>query len=49
MREPAGSWTVRYAPRLIGRPPVIAVRDGSARMLVRRESLDDISRRDIGL
>ncbi|MET3983042.1 diaminopimelate decarboxylase [Streptomyces sp. PvR034] len=34
---------------LVGRPPVIAVRDGSARMLVRRESLDDMNRRDIGL
>ncbi|MFF3249136.1 hypothetical protein ACFYWY_36655 [Streptomyces sp. NPDC002870] len=33
--------------RRVGRP-VIAVTDGHARMLVRRESLDDMSRRDIG-
>jgi diaminopimelate decarboxylase len=34
---------------LVGRPPVVAVRDGAARVLVRRESLDDMNRRDIGL
>ncbi|MER6202143.1 diaminopimelate decarboxylase [Streptomyces sp. NPDC001586] len=47
----AGAYHLSMASgyNLIGRPPVIAVRDGSARMLVRRESLDDMSRRDIGL
>ncbi|OKJ84635.1 hypothetical protein AMK32_11605 [Streptomyces sp. CB01883] len=34
---------------LVGRPPVVAVRDGLARLLVRRESLEDIRRRDVGL
>lgn len=31
---------------LIGRPPLIAVRDGQARALVRRETIDDILRRE---
>ncbi|GIF97641.1 diaminopimelate decarboxylase family protein [Catellatospora citrea] len=31
---------------LVGRPPLIAVRDGQARVLVRRETLDDVLRRD---
>lgn len=34
---------------LVGRPPVIAVRDGAARVLVRRETEDDLLRRDVGL
>ncbi|MFF1257433.1 LLM class flavin-dependent oxidoreductase [Streptomyces sp. NPDC058321] len=34
---------------LVGRPPVVAVSDSIARVLVRRESLDDMSRRDVGL
>ncbi|CAM5621156.1 diaminopimelate decarboxylase [Streptomyces tanashiensis] len=34
---------------LVGRPPVVAVKDGTARTLVRRESLDDMNRRDVGL
>jgi diaminopimelate decarboxylase len=34
---------------LVGRPPVVAVRDGHARLLVRRESLEDLRRRDVGL
>lgn len=33
----------------VGRPPVVAVLDGRARLLVRRESLSDINSRDIGL
>ncbi|MFJ2585193.1 diaminopimelate decarboxylase [Streptomyces sp. NPDC087538] len=33
----------------VGRPPVVAVTDGRARLLVRRESLADINGRDIGL
>ncbi|WP_327659312.1 MULTISPECIES: diaminopimelate decarboxylase [unclassified Streptomyces] len=33
----------------VGRPPVIAVHDGRARLLVRRESLEDIHSRDVGL
>jgi len=34
---------------LIGRPPVVAVHDAHARLLVRRETLEDIRRRDVGL
>jgi diaminopimelate decarboxylase len=33
----------------VGRPPVIAVRAGRARVLVRRETYDDLRRRDVGL
>ncbi|MFD7335733.1 diaminopimelate decarboxylase [Streptomyces violascens] len=47
----AGAYHLSMASgyNLVGRPPVVAVRDGAARMLVRRESLDDMSRRDVGL
>ncbi len=47
----AGAYHLSMASgyNLVGRPPVVAVKDGIARMLVRRESLDDMSRRDIGL
>lgn len=38
-----------HLSNLVGRPPVVAVRDGLARLLVRRESLEDIRRRDVGL
>jgi diaminopimelate decarboxylase len=34
---------------MVGRPPVVAVHAGRARLLVRRESLDDIRGRDVGL
>ncbi|GHB30131.1 hypothetical protein GCM10010346_61980 [Streptomyces chryseus] len=34
---------------LVGRPPVVAVADGHARLLVRRETLDDLRARDSGL
>jgi diaminopimelate decarboxylase len=34
---------------LTGRPPVIAVKDGRARVLVRRETDADLRRRDVGL
>jgi len=33
---------------MVGRPPVVAVRDGTARLLVRRETESDLLRRDIG-
>ncbi|MFC5801860.1 diaminopimelate decarboxylase [Streptomyces formicae] len=47
----AGAYHLSMASgyNLVGRPPVVAVSDGRARVLVRRESLDDMSRRDIGL
>ena len=31
------------------RPPVVAVRDGAARVVVRRETEDDLLRTDVGL
>lgn len=34
---------------MTGRPPVVAVRDGAARLLVRRETDRDLLMRDIGL
>ncbi|MFI0976774.1 diaminopimelate decarboxylase [Streptomyces sp. NPDC021093] len=34
---------------LVGRPPVAAVREGQARLLVRRETFEDHGRRDVGL
>ncbi|WP_234312578.1 hypothetical protein [Streptomyces sp. NRRL F-5065] len=47
----AGAYHLSIASgyNLVGRPPVVAVRDGIARLLVRRESLDDIRSRDVGL
>ncbi|MFD7874812.1 diaminopimelate decarboxylase [Streptomyces sp. NPDC059766] len=47
----AGAYHLSMASgyNLVGRPPVVAVRDGGARLLVRRESLDDIRNRDVGL
>ncbi|MEU1088882.1 diaminopimelate decarboxylase [Streptomyces sp. NPDC005892] len=46
----AGAYHLSMASgyNLVGRPPVVAVSDGTARLLVRRESLDDLRRRDIG-
>jgi diaminopimelate decarboxylase len=47
----AGAYHLSMASgyNLVGRPPVVAVRDGHARLLVRRESLEDLRRRDVGL
>ncbi|MER5406449.1 diaminopimelate decarboxylase [Streptomyces sp. NPDC002769] len=47
----AGAYHLSMASgyNMVGRPPVIAVHDGHARLLVRRESLDDIRSRDVGL
>ncbi|GAB7106525.1 diaminopimelate decarboxylase [Streptomyces phaeofaciens JCM 4814] len=47
----AGAYHLSMASgyNLVGRPPVAAVRDGLARLLVRRESLEDIRGRDVGL
>jgi diaminopimelate decarboxylase len=33
---------------LVGRPGVVAVRDGEARVLLRRETTDDLLRLDVG-
>jgi diaminopimelate decarboxylase len=47
----AGAYHLSMASgyNLVGRPPVVAVTEGRARVLVRRESLADMSVRDIGL
>ncbi|AEW92789.1 MULTISPECIES: diaminopimelate decarboxylase [Streptomycetaceae] len=47
----SGAYQVSMASgyNLVGRPPVVAVADGRARLLVRRESLTDLSSRDVGL
>ncbi|ANH95134.1 diaminopimelate decarboxylase [Streptomyces sp. SAT1] len=47
----AGAYHLSMASgyNLVGRPPVVAVRDGLARLLVRRESIEDIRSRDVGL
>ena len=34
---------------MVARPPVVAVRDGTARLLVRRETAADMRQRDVGL
>jgi diaminopimelate decarboxylase len=33
---------------MVRRPPVVFVRDGAARLVVRRETLDDLVARDVG-
>ncbi|GAA1927753.1 diaminopimelate decarboxylase [Streptomyces durmitorensis] len=47
----AGAYHLSMASgyNLVGRPPVVAAADGRARLLVRRESLEDFRSRDIGL
>ncbi|MEU1630575.1 diaminopimelate decarboxylase [Streptomyces sp. NPDC020096] len=47
----AGAYHLSMASgyNLVGRPPVVAVTEGRARLLVRRESFADIRNRDIGL
>ena len=32
---------------MVPRPPVVFVRDGTARLVVRRETYDDLTRRDL--
>ncbi|MFI7412897.1 diaminopimelate decarboxylase [Streptomyces sp. NPDC049627] len=47
----AGAYHLSMASgyNLVGRPAVVAVSDGRARLLIRRESLEDIRSRDVGL
>ncbi|MGW1726075.1 diaminopimelate decarboxylase [Streptomyces sp. NPDC002306] len=47
----AGAYHLSMASgyNMVGRPPVAAVHAGHARLLVRRESLDDLRSRDVGL
>ncbi|WP_405697052.1 diaminopimelate decarboxylase [Streptomyces sp. NBC_01185] len=46
----AGAYHLSMASgyNMVGRPPMVAVADGSARLLVRRETLDDFRGRDVG-
>ncbi|MET9322259.1 diaminopimelate decarboxylase [Streptomyces sp. NPDC003038] len=46
----AGAYQLSMASgyNLVGRPPVVAVHEGTARLLVRRETLEDFRSRDIG-
>lgn len=46
----AGAYQVSMASayNLVGRPPVVAVHDGTARLLIRRETQEDLRRRDVG-
>ncbi|HEY4266921.1 MAG TPA: diaminopimelate decarboxylase [Galbitalea sp.] len=41
-------WSLSSNYNYLGRPPVVAVLDGQARLLVRRETEDDLLRRDTG-
>ena len=43
----AGRWPRNYNHVL--RPPVVAVRDGVARVVVRRETMDDLLATDVGV
>ncbi|MFD8999764.1 diaminopimelate decarboxylase [Streptomyces sp. NPDC059582] len=47
----AGAYHLSMASgyNMVGRPPVAAVHAGHARLLVRRESLDDLRSRDVGV
>ncbi|WP_370415572.1 diaminopimelate decarboxylase [Streptomyces fradiae] len=47
----AGAYHLSMASsyNLIGRPPLVAVSAGTSRLLVRRETLDDLRARDVGL
>ncbi len=47
----AGAYHLSMASgyNMVGRPPVVAVTGGRARLLVRRESFDDLRSRDVGL
>ncbi|WP_372410460.1 diaminopimelate decarboxylase [Streptomyces luteireticuli] len=47
----SGAYHVSMASayNLVGRPPVVAVTDGAARLLVRRETAEDLRGRDVGV
>ncbi|MFF0598496.1 diaminopimelate decarboxylase [Streptomyces antibioticus] len=47
----AGAYQLSMASsyNMVGRPPVVALHEGTARLLVRRETLDDFRSRDIGV
>ncbi|MFF2194868.1 diaminopimelate decarboxylase [Streptomyces sp. NPDC058157] len=47
----AGAYQLSMASgyNMVGRPPVVAVHEGAARVLVRRETLEDFRSRDVGV
>ncbi|MGV8969484.1 MAG: diaminopimelate decarboxylase [Microbacteriaceae bacterium] len=45
----AYGWAMASNYNYLGRPPVVAVRDGVARLIVRRENEDDLLSRDMGI
>ncbi len=46
----AGAYQLSMASgyNMVGRPPVVAVHEGTSRLLVRRETLEDFRSRDVG-
>jgi diaminopimelate decarboxylase len=42
-------WSLANNYNYLGRPPVVAVRNGQARLLIRRETEDDLLSRDMGV
>jgi diaminopimelate decarboxylase len=42
-------WSLASNYNYLGRPAVVAVRDGVARLIVRRETEEDLLRRDMGV
>lgn len=46
----AGAYQLSMASgyNLVGRPAVVAVRDGRARLLIRRETVEDFRAREVG-
>jgi diaminopimelate decarboxylase len=34
---------------LVGRPPMVVVRDGTVRTIIRRETIDDLLAREVGV
>jgi diaminopimelate decarboxylase len=45
----AYGWAMASNYNYLGRPPVVAVRDGVARAIVRGETEDDLLSRDLGI
>jgi diaminopimelate decarboxylase len=45
----AYNYSMASGYNMVGRPPVVAVRDGAARLLVRRETASDMRQRDVGM
>jgi len=42
-------WSLASNYNYLGRPPVVAVRDGEARVIVRGETEEDLLSRDVGV